>query len=374
MSGGPVAVLLPRRERFQARGAGAVSWCVAEQARHSGFRERLLVLGSPADPAAGDPLDPELFVPVRPAGWIHGRRSRRYLVGAAGALEGRRPALVEVHNRPGYLPFLARRLPGASRLLYLHNDPQSMAALATPRRRLRALEGLGAVVCVSGHIRRRFLEGLEGHPLQERVRVVLNGVDTRALVPAPKRQEVVFLGRLSPQKGGLLFLEAARLLAPRFPGWRFVVIGSRRFGAGLESAYERRVAAAAAALGPACELTGYLPREEALARLARAAVAVVPSLWDEPCGLVAMEAMSAGCALVTSGRGGLAEVAGEADLRLGGETPQDLAEALGRVLEEAALREALQRRARERAERHLDVRRTAARLDEVRRLAMEGAG
>lgn len=369
-----MAVLLPRRERFQAQGAGAVSWCVAEQARHSAFRERLLVLGSPVHPAGGEPLDPETFVPVRPAGWIHGRRSRRYLLGAARLLAPRGPALVEVHNRPAFLPLLRRRLPGVPLMLYLHNDPQSMAALRTPRRRLRALEALAAVVCVSGPIRRRFLEGLEGHPLQERVEVVLNGVDTARLRPAPKRREVVFVGRLSPQKGGLLFLEAARLLAPRLPGWRFVVVGSRRFGEGLGSPYERQVAQAARALGPACELTGYLPREEALARLARAAVAVVPSLWEDPCPLTAIEALAAGCALVATRRGGLPEIVGEAGLLLDEERPEALAAALEGLLGDPEGLAAAQRRARERAERHLDVRRTAARLDAVRRRAMARGG
>ncbi len=371
---GPVAVLLPRRERFQARGAGAVSWCVAEQARHSAFRGRLLILGSPLDPSGGGPLDPERFVPVRPAGWLHGRRSRRYLVGAARLLAPRGPALVEVHNRPAFLPLLRRRLPGVPLTLYLHNDPQSMAALRAPRQRLGVLEALSAVVCVSGHIRRRFLEGLEGHPLQERVAVVLNGVDTRALRPGPKRREVIFVGRLSPQKGGLLFLEAARLLAPRLSGWRFVVVGSRRFGEGLGSAYERRVAEAAQALGPACELTGYLPREEALARLAGAAVAVVPSLWEDPCPLAAIEALAAGCALVATRRGGLPEIVGDAGRLLEEETPQALAAVLEGLLRDPASLEAAQRQARERAERHLDVRRTAARLDAVRRQAMARGG
>ena len=46
--------------------------------------------------------------------------------------------------------------------------------------------------------------------------------------------------------------------------------------------------------------------------MARAAIVVVPSRWPEPFGLVALEALASGAALICSPRGGLPEVAGDA--------------------------------------------------------------
>jgi glycosyltransferase involved in cell wall biosynthesis len=46
-------------------------------------------------------------------------------------------------------------------------------------------------------------------------------------------------------------------------------------------------------------------------RLSQAAIAIVPSKWDEPFGRTALEAHAAGCAVISSGTGGLPEVSGD---------------------------------------------------------------
>ena len=42
----------------------------------------------------------------------------------------------------------------------------------------------------------------------------------------------------------------------------------------------------------------------------RASIIIIPSLWQEPFGLVAAEAMSNGAAIIASNRGGLTEIIG----------------------------------------------------------------
>lgn len=43
-------------------------------------------------------------------------------------------------------------------------------------------------------------------------------------------------------------------------------------------------------------------------RLSQAAIAIIPSKWEEPFGRTALEAHAAGCAVISSGTGGLTEV------------------------------------------------------------------
>lgn len=366
----PIAVILPRREVFQSRGAGAVSLCVHDITRHSLYRRRTLILGDPV----GEALDPERFVPVTPASWLYGRRTRRYLRGVIKALGERPPALIEIHNRPVYVEALRAAFPQVPLLLYIHNDPRTMRGLAGRRQRARALEVVTGVVCVSEYIRGCMLEGLEGHPNSSKVHVVLNGVDTTVLTPSEhKRREMVFVGRLSPQKGGLVFARAALALKDRLPGWRFILVGTRRFGdPSLESDYERQVAEAMGGLGPQGELTGYLPRAQATARLRQAAIAVMPAQWDDPCPLTIIEALASGCALATTPRGGIPEIVDGTGLLIESGDTATWAEKLLHLAGDADLQRRLQVAARRRATAVLDIRRCSARLDELRDRILHG--
>jgi glycosyltransferase involved in cell wall biosynthesis len=103
-----------------------------------------------------------------------------------------------------------------------------------------------------------------------------------------------------------------------------------------------------------------------MALLAQAEIAVVPSLWDDPCPRAAIEALAHGCALVTSRRGGLPEIVGDAALFVDPADTAGFAAALGRLGQDAPFRRELQARARARAAEVLDIRVAAARLDAAR--------
>ena len=75
-------------------------------------------------------------------------------------------------------------------------------------------------------------------------------------------------------------------------------------------------------------MAGYRDHPEVLEAMGRAAIVVVPSRWPEPFGLVALEAMASGAALICSPRGGLREVAGDAALYADPDTPAEIALAL----------------------------------------------
>ena len=80
------------------------------------------------------------------------------------------------------------------------------------------------------------------------------------------------------------------------------------------------------------------------------AVGIVPSVWQEPMGGVAIELMAAGRGLIVSERGGLAECAGDAGLLFPNGDAQALADCMLRVLNEPQLRHTLGQRALQRAE------------------------
>ncbi|MBI1318662.1 MAG: glycosyltransferase [Candidatus Hydrogenedens sp.] len=81
-------------------------------------------------------------------------------------------------------------------------------------------------------------------------------------------------------------------------------------------------------------------------------ICVVPSIWDEPFGMVALEAMAAGRPVCVSDTGGLRDTVehGVSGLRFERGNPRALADALRRLLNDAALRRTLGEAARQRVE------------------------
>jgi len=368
----PLAIVLPRREPFQPAGAGAVSSCVRDATAASGLASRIKILGQ----AVSEPYDPARFVAVPLASWLYVRRTSRYVKGVIKVMRALSPAYIEIHNRPVYVAALRNAFPDTPILLYLHNDPRTIQGIREVEERARCLDQIAAVVCVSKFIQRCMLEGLEHHPHAGKVRVVLNGVDTATVQPdEQKRREIIFVGRITRQKGGLLFAQAARLLMDRLPDWRFVLVGARSFGKPiLVSDYEQQVVEAMRLLGAQGEITGYLPRKQAMARLRQAAIAVIPSQWDDPCPLSVIEAMASGCAVVASSLGGIPELVAEAGTLLDCGDIDAWVEQLFRLASDGELRRSYQLAARTRAVQHLDIHRTSTRLDAIRMALMRGDG
>jgi UDP-glucose:(glucosyl)LPS alpha-1,2-glucosyltransferase len=209
--------------------------------------------------------------------------------------------------------------------LFLHNDPLTMRGLRRRFERRLALRRLSLVVCVSDYLKTRFMTGLRGTGA-----AVLHNPLTLSELPPPspeRGRSILFVGRITTDKAPDVFIAACALALAKMPGWSARMIGGDRFGPDSpETPYVARMrdAAAAAAVrfeGPRCH-------DEVLAAMAGAEIVVVPSRWAEPFGLTALEALASGAALITTGQGGLREVAGDAAVYV----PPDDAPALAQAL------------------------------------------
>ena len=290
-----------------------------------------------------------MFHTARPPWWLPGNINIRYAAGVAALLRRLQPELIEVHNRPEVALALARRMSTARISLFLHNDPQSMRSARTPAERHKLLSRLAGVVTVSDYLRRRLLDGVAA-PLTTPV-VLPNCIDLSALPPSRQRERVIlFVGRVVPEKAPDAFVAACAIALPRLPGWRAEIIGADRSRIDSpDTRFVRGVRDAAGAAG--VTLLGYRDHPDVLEAMARAAIVVVPSRWPEPFGLVALEALASGAALICSPRGALPEVAGDAALYADPDRPAEIAAAIRSLAGDPARRAALAEAGRARAKR-----------------------
>ena len=303
-----IDLLLPYKETFSAEHAGAVSTVVHDLIACSPTPTGFRVVGRPVDRPLGDLP----YLSVRPIRlWMHGRNLGLAASYLAIIKRSQPPDLVEVHNRCNIARYIAeKRGSDINVVLYLHNDPRDMGGARRPSERLWLANHLCGVFCVSNYIKSCFLDGLPT-PARDygNIRVISNGVDRRLRHPRVKENVILVVGRIVPEKGILECAKALARILPRFSDWNVQVVGGRYFEVRPPSAYEREVAVALGPLGAQAEMTGFLPPERVRELQIRAAIGVCPSIWNEPSGKVALETLAAGCALVTTRRGGIPEVA-----------------------------------------------------------------
>ncbi len=247
------------------------------------------------------------------------------------ALRIKKPGLIEIHNQVALFSPLRRAFPNTPITLFLHDDPLSMRGARSAAQRWDLLTRADAIYCCSDFIRRRFLMGLEAGRT-DHVHVVYVGVAARA---KPKKEAfILYAGHMRADKGVLELAQAAARILPHFPNWKIVFVGTPHPSKTKRSTpYVRAVADAVKKLGWRAVFLGAQPHHKIMELFARAAVAVVPSHRAEPLGRTAIEAMASGAALVTSGHGGLAEIAGEAGLLVTPITADGLALCLTGLLE-----------------------------------------
>jgi len=181
-----------------------------------------------------------------------------------------------------------------------------------------ALSRLSAVIAVSADTARRW-HGLG--PKEERVSVVLTGIDMEAFAPAtpaertstrralgllPEEFVVVYAGRIGREKGVDLFLRAGHLLAEELPDLRLVVAGGPSLGADPHDS--ERFGAELRQLAGGLPVMWLGPRSDVKDLLAAADVAVVPSLWPEPLARSVIEPLACGVPVVATGVGGTPEL------------------------------------------------------------------
>ena len=354
-----VAMVLPPREGFAAGATGAIGLLLQRLASWPG-RYAPVVIGMDLQEKTFFGITFRAAAPT----WYPATLARRYAGGVRRQTHRLAPSLIEVHNRPEVALFLARHHPQVPVSLFLHNDPQDMRQARTAAQRTRLLRNLARVVAVSGFIRDRLHAGIA--PADWRGLVLANCLDLCCIPPSPAERDplLLFAGRVVADKGADSFVRACALALPRLPGWRAEMIGADRFGPDSPNTeFLRRLRPLADAAGVA--MLGYKPHADVLAAMARAAVVVVPSRWNEPFGLTALEAMACGAALAYAPRGGLPEVVGAAGLPIDPDDPAAMAEALVALCNDPRRLEELGHLGRARATR-FDLPAAAVALDALR--------
>jgi starch synthase len=211
------------------------------------------------------------------------------------------PHVLSAHSLEPHRPWKAEQLGGGYRV-------SSWAER-------QAYENADAVVAVSYGMR---ADVLDAYPFVDpaKVHVIHNGIDTSLYKPVaatdaldrygvdPDRPSAIFVGRITRQKGLGHLLAAARRIDPEI---QLVLCAGAPDTAALAAETAATVDELSRTRGGVIWIQEMLPREQVGQLLTHATVFVCPSVY-EPLGIVNLEAMACGTAVVGSAVGGIPEV------------------------------------------------------------------
>ncbi|MHB8812920.1 MAG: glycosyltransferase family 4 protein [Steroidobacteraceae bacterium] len=335
---------------------------------------------------------------------------REYFAQVARDLAAIRPDVVHLPQQMQFAPLFKRAAPGVKVVVHIHQDE-----LAKLDRRLlrRDLADVDAVATVSEFV----TEGARARlpEMAARIHTIGNGVDVLRFKPAgrardshrreplPRPIRLLYVGRIAPDKGIHLLMEAfdqlvgggvsleltligkpgllpydllSRLLGDDAQALAAVgefygrslrawlakeILGHRRsYGDALRARLSRAAAAQVRFLGT-------VPKSALIRAYRTADLLVLPSIWQESYGLPVAEAMACGVPVLATASGGVPElvedgVTGRLVPRL---DPQALARALREMSADPARLREMGRAGRIRAERLLTWARSAQRLERL---------
>jgi len=289
--------------------------------------------------------DLSMTAAVAAADLVHSHTWYANLAGHLASLLYGIPHVVTVHSLEPLRPWKAEQLGGGY-------------ALSSWCER-SAVEAAAAVIAVSDGMRDDVLAAYPAVPA-ERVHVIRNGIDTVEYSPDPAtdvldrygvdpaQPVVIFVGRVTRQKGLPVLLRAAADLSPAA---QLVVCAGQADTAELEAEVSELAAQLRATRSGVIWISGMLAKREVIQLLTHATVFACPSLY-EPLGIVNLEAMACSTAVVGSRVGGIPEVVadGKTGLLVPPGDPAALAEAINVLLADEPLAAEMGRLGRARAE------------------------
>ena len=306
-------------------------------------------------PCNGDPRRPQFASDLCHAGFARA---------VAKDLRRQRCDVAHVVNYSQFVPVIRRFNRKIKIALHMQCDWLSQLDAAMIEQRLEDVDLVfGCSEHVVNLVRDRFPR------FADRCHAIRNGVDVKPLERAEStasngshEPRLMFLGRVSPEKGVHVMLDAFRVVHQRYPTARLDVVGpdgsvpyeyvvalsDDPLVKSLAQFYETDYRHTLDELLPKevanrVSFTGNIPYSDVADRYRRADVFLFPSVWDEPFGMPNVEAMACGVPVVATRGGGIPEIIehGRSGLLVARGSVTELAEAILALLDDESLRRSI---------------------------------
>ena len=285
-----ISVLLPYKENFSSKYAGAVSLFVKDTIQNSQFLKSTYVFGNMSfnKPFLKNYINIDLKKNLLQS------NSKNYVLKFLEKEKKINSDIIEIHNRPHYIKYL-KNIERKKIFLYFHNDPLSMSGSSSVKDRMALLNRIDKILFNSKWSQKRFFINIENEKLlKQKTSVCYQSTNSVQIDFTKKKKLISFVGKLNSAKGYDLFGDAILKILDKYNDWKAIVIGDEPREK-IDFKHEN------------LSVKGYLEHKKILDKLKYVSISVVSSRWEEPFGRTSLEAASRGSAVIISKRGGLPE-------------------------------------------------------------------
>ena len=283
-----IATILPYKENYTISKAAAASLWVSEFFKYSKFRKNNFIFGSTdsKDYLSNNYINIDINLKSKLSSSTIEYCNKFIIKSKRFNFD-----IIEIHNRPLVYTFLSRKIKSKF-ILYFHNDPLSMKGSKSIKERQLLINSIDKIIFVSKWVQKRFFLQLD-QKLITKTEVIYPSIHLEKKL-YPKKNRIVFVGKLNPSKGYDIYRDAITKILDEYSNWEAFSIGDESRNKPVIS-------------HPQHKELGFLNHRQVLNFLKFSQIAVVPSRWEEPFGRTALESSSRGCATIISNRGGLPE-------------------------------------------------------------------
>ena len=237
-------------------------------------------------------------------------------------------SLIEIHNRPDYIDRIYKF--NKNLVLYFHNNPLEMKSSKSVSDRINIFNKCQKIIFNSKWTLSKFKEGISKNLLTTKLEVINQSTSKKMINFKEKRKIILFVGRLNKSKGYDIFGKAIINILDNYPDWKAIVIG--------DEPREKLIFK-----HKNLKILGFQKYNSVTRWFIKSDISVVCSRWNEPFGRTALEASSAGCAVIISNRGGLKEASPEA-LKIKRLTAKNVENSIKKLIENEKFKKLLQKK------------------------------
>ncbi len=282
-----IASILPYKENYTLKGAGAVALWISDFIRDSKYKKNTYIIGS----TKNKNYLTKNYINIDNISSKLNSTTKEYSNKIINKIKDLNFDILELHNRPIMVKEFYGKL-NSKIILYFHNDPTTMKGAKSVNERIYLLKNVDKIIFISEWVKKKFFENLPNLS-DNKTHVIYHSIDP-IKKNVKKNKQIIFVGKLNESKGYDLYCKSMMRILDQYKNWSAISIGEERRFQNFPTHKKHYN-------------LGQIPHNKVLDYLSKSEIAVIPSRWEEPFGRTALEASSRGCATIISKSGGLPE-------------------------------------------------------------------
>ena len=219
-----ISILLPYKENYTPKSAGAVSLFVNDINNESYFKDTTFIYGNTLSKKKLS----KNYINIKLNKKLLQSTSKLYVESFLNNEKKINSDLVEVHNRPNYIRLIKKKF-NKKLILYFHNDPLTMNGSKSEIERIYLLNNVDKIIFNSNWSKKRFFLGLGNKKLISQKTSVCYQSSSSVNIDFKKKKKIIsFVGKLNKAKGFDIFGSAIIKILDKHTDWEAKVFGAAR--------------------------------------------------------------------------------------------------------------------------------------------------